>query len=183
MKPTRRSRKAPQPHSHSRERKVYRPSASLRRTTIVVILVLGAAAIGFAYVSTRSLLSTAFCALPIGLFFVLVVTYLSYLARRTSLVLAPHGLEYHTPNLTLRTTWENVAQIIEDPITPRLVLRQPAPVEQRRSLAPDRAGGQAIAGKAIPLRLFGYSRRSALGLDLQHYAPYLFTTPERSPSR
>jgi len=165
----------------SNERKVYRPSAGLRVVTTIVALLLLAGAVWFAFISTRSWVSTTFCALPIGLFFVLVLTYLSYTARRTSLVLTPHGIEYHNPNLALRTSWSNVERIVEDALAPRLLLREPVLVE--RSAGAGRRGptGQAV-GQVIPLRLFGYSRQSALGQDLRRFAPFLFASTERSPS-
>ncbi len=100
-----------QPRARTAERHTYRPSAALRGVALSLIVLFGALAVVFAYFSTRSLLSTVFCALPIVLFFLLAVSYISYLARRTSLVLAASGLEYHTPNLSLRTSWENVERL------------------------------------------------------------------------
>jgi hypothetical protein len=161
-------------------RTVYRPSAALRSVALGLMLLLGVAALGFAYVSTRSLVSTAFCALPIGLFFLVALSYLSYLARRTSLVLSAEGLEYHTPNLSLRTSWDNVAQLVDDPLTPRLVLREPAPVESHTPAV--RRAEASGGGRAIPLRMFGYTRSSALGRDLARRAPHLFQSAERSPT-
>lgn len=169
----RRAQAARQPN-----RTVYRPSAALRGVALGLMLLLGAAALGFAYVSTRSLVSTTFCALPIGLFFLVALSYLSYLARRTSLVLSADGLEYHTPNFSLRTGWENVAQLVDDPLTPRLVLREPVPIESHTPAA--RHAESTSGGRAIPLRMFGYARSSALGRDLARHAPHLFQPAERS---
>ncbi len=169
----RRAQAARQPN-----RTMYRPSAALRGVALGLMLLLGAAALGFAYVSTRSLVSTTFCALPIGLFFLVALSYLSYLARRTSLVLSADGLEYHTPNFSLRTGWENVAQLVDDPLTPRLVLREPVPIESHTPAA--RHAESTSGGRAIPLRMFGYARSSALGRDLARHAPHLFQPAERS---
>lgn len=170
-----------QPRARTADRKTYRPSAALRSVALVVMLVLGALAIAFAYFSTRSLLSTAFCALPIALFFLLAISYVSYLARRTSLVLAPDGLEYHTPNLTLRTAWDNVERLVDEPLAPRLVLRRPVLPDLHTRTARARVAERPAAGRVVPLRLFGYARGSQLAQDLRRYAPHLFASPERSP--
>ena len=162
------------------ERTVYRPSAALRNVTLGLILILGVAAIWFAYISTRSVLSTVFCALPIGLFFLVVLSYFFYLSRKTTLVLAADGLEYNTPNLSIRTSWANVAKLIDDPLTPRLVLHQPVTVDAHTAAA--RPLAPSAGGRAIPLRMFGYARGSALGRDLARRAPHLFASAERSPS-
>ncbi len=154
-------------------RTVYQASAALNRVTIVLVLILGAAAIVFAYISTNSLISTAFCALPIGLFFLVVLSYLWYTARHTSLMLSADGIEYRSARLTVRSSWENVERLDGLPLSPRLLLRRPVPIEQqasRRELLPDQSAG----GRAIPLRLFGFARESALGRDLARYAPHLF---------
>ncbi|MFN8500802.1 hypothetical protein [Kouleothrix sp.] len=170
-----------QPRARTAERHTYRPSAALRGVALSLIVLFGALAVVFAYFSTRSLLSTVFCALPIVLFFLLAVSYISYLARRTSLVLAASGLEYHTPNLSLRTSWENVERLVDEPLAPRLVLSRPANVDLHTRSARVRAGDGPAAGRAVPLRLFGYTRGSQLDQDLRRFAPHLFASPERSP--
>jgi hypothetical protein len=166
----------------SNERKVYYPNPALRAVTTAIALVLAAAAIGFAYYSTLSFISTLFCTLPIGLFFFMVLTYLSYTGRKTYLVLTPSGVEYHSALLTIRTPWSNVERIVEDALTPRLVLREPAQLERNEESALQRRWADQSAGRAIPLRMFGYSRQSQLGQDLQRFAPNLFQPTERSPS-
>ena len=174
-----RTRRAPAQRHPARS--VYQASAALNRVTVALVLILGIAAIAFAYFSTNSLISTAFCALPIGIFIALVFSYMVYAVRHTYLVLAPDGVEYHTANVAIRTPWENIERVIEDPFAPRLVLRDPQPVEPLTKAVRDRTWSRTPSGRAIPLRLFGYSRSSELHRDLQRYAPYLFQPAERSP--
>lgn len=181
MKTDKRSRRTPQRKPQSPGRKVYHPSKALRTATLIVMVVLSVAALAFAFISTRSLISTAFCALPIGIFIALVFSYMVYAVRHTYLVLAPDGVEYHTANVAIRTPWENIERVIEDPFAPRLVLRDPQPVEPLTKAVRDRTWSRTPSGRAIPLRLFGYSRSSELHRDLQRYAPYLFQPAERSP--
>lgn len=171
-----RTRRAPAQRHPARS--VYQASAALNRVTVALVLILSAAAIAFAYFSTNSLISTVFCALPIGLFFLVVLSYLWYTARHTALTLSADGIEYRSARLTVRSSWENIERLDGMPFSPRLLLRRPVPIEQqagRRELLPDQSAG----GRAIPLRLFGFARDSALGRDLARYAPHLFDEPLR----
>lgn len=100
-------------------------------------------------------------------------------ARRTAgaivLTLSPSGLAYHSPQLVIETTWENVQALSDDPLAPALWLKQAAATHRSPFLQRDLA-----SGRCIPLSAFNYSRSSALAQDLRQYAPHLFLAARRA---
>jgi hypothetical protein len=96
-------------------------------------------------------------------------------AKRTPdtifLKVSPSGIEYHSAQLVIQTTWENVESLIADPLAPAIGLSRPAATHMSRLL-----GRDLSTGRRIPLSAFAYSPHSALAQDLRRYAPHLYTT-------
>jgi hypothetical protein len=110
----------------------------------------------------------------------LLLSYSVYAYRafgETYLAVSASGLEYHTAGLTIQTPWHNIDRLLDEHLSPRLLLRQPSAVEMRgwaAMLAPGRVRHDPPADLLIPIFFFQFSRHSELGQQLQHYAPGLF---------
>lgn len=96
----------------------------------------------------------------------------AHYSEKTTLILSEHEVEYRTPSLVLRTSWDNIEAIRGGPAFPVLQLKTPVdigiPVLLRRDLTSDHQ---------IPLYRFDYAPQSALAQDLKHFAPHLFHSP------
>jgi hypothetical protein len=90
----------------------------------------------------------------------------------TYLAISRSGIEYHSPYLVIKTTWDNVATLIDDHLAPMLWLSHAAATHISPVL-----GRPLATGRCIPLSQFEYSSYSAIGRDLRHYAPHLFAKP------
>ena len=96
-------------------------------------------------------------------------------ARRTPdtifLKISPSGIEYHSAQLVIQTTWDNVESLIVDPLAPAIGLARPAATHMSPLL-----GRPLSSGRRIPLSAFAFSAHSALAQDLRRYAPHLYAT-------
>ncbi len=105
-----------------------------------------------------------------------IAILMAYSAIQIRLVTSPEGIEYYQVGYSVRTTWDNLAQIGAIPagriMVEGLILREPA-------LFVDKwlAGVKYIQtrGQLIPLSLFKRNwLDSELGEDIRKYAPHLF---------
>jgi hypothetical protein len=159
---------------------IYRPTTIAPFFTVVMIVFIALPVIvifGGLMIRSGRIYPAIFCfALP----FLLVLCYCFYAYRafgQTYLAVSLSGLEYHTAGLTIQTPWHNIECLLDEHLLPRLLLRQPSAVEMRiwaTMLAPGRARYDPPVDLLIPLFFFQFSRRSALGQQLQLYAPRLF---------
>ena len=168
-----------QSHASSEETaKVYRPSAvwnagavALGLPLLLVISFLPCLSILSNYKRTGTLRLSDFI-------FPIVILSLGSLvlwrARRTSeriyLKVSPSGIEYHSPQLIIQTTWDNVESLITDHLAPALWLSHGA-----ASYISPLLHRELASGRRIPLSPFEYSAYSALAHDLRQYAPHLYS--------
>jgi hypothetical protein len=164
----------------SEETTVYRPTTIAPFFTVVmlayivlpVIVVVGGLAIRSGQIYPAMFCFTLPCLL------VLFYTYYAYRTfRQTYLAVSPSGLEYHTAGLTIQTPWHNIDRLLDEHLSPRLLLKQPSAVEMRMwatMLALGRARHDPPADLLIPLFFFQFSRHSELGQQIQRHAPRLF---------
>src|SRR5262249_9488513 len=96
--------------------------------------------------------------------------------RRAALLISSPVLEYVPPDITIRTTWANVRDLVHTPTDAYLVLAQPASVRiVRTGVAPvDEWNAQHI-----PLQPFGYPTNTVLATDIQRFIAR--PEPARSP--
>jgi hypothetical protein len=125
-------------------------------------------AIGAEWRRTGTISDTWWQALPLLALLGGVIAYnLVMLRRRPLLLISAGGIGYITPNCSLWTDWANVERLDLQAL-PVLILRQPGAMTGW-------CGGNQLFGETwIPLWVFDYAPRSALGNDLRARAPHLF---------
>jgi hypothetical protein len=117
----------------SEETTIYRPNSIAPFFTVVMIAFIALPVIvvvgGLAIRSGQVYLAMLCFTLP----FLLVLFYTFYAHhafRQMYLAVSPSGLEYHTAGLTIQTPWQNIERLLDEHLSPRLLLKQPSAVEQ-----------------------------------------------------
>jgi len=105
-------------------------------------------------------------------------------SRETWLTVSTNGLTYHTPGLTIQTSWENIERIEDRFGKVQCWLRH----RSASSMSPWTVFWRWTSSaswnidRRIPLSVFPWSRQSQLRNDIAQFAPHLtaVTAPKRS---
>lgn len=168
----------------SEETIMYRPTSIAPFFTVVTVAFIAIpviAVVGGLSIRSGHIYAAMLCCTPPLLLLLLYCFYAYHGFGQTYLAVSATGLEYHTYGLTIQTPWHNIDRLLDEHLMPRLLLKQPSAVETRmwfKLFAPGRARYDPPADRVIPLFFFQFSRHSALGQHIQHYAPHLFEQPD-----